>query len=181
MELIIYPNPRIDQTLLLDSIKRYNDKCNKPVNLRILDAEIKDDAEDYYKNSWEYLKLYLEIRQAKFYCKAYQMEDGVLDKTKTVSVPASWETITFYYPLYCKNLSHGNYWIENNDALFYLLNYALQQRGKLLEGNRQGLKNVGYNVIINALKDLTFKAVVKELDGQDVILPVELEEIPINL
>lgn len=177
MDLIIYPNPRIDKPLLLASIRQYNEKCHKTVNMRILNTELTDNGKDYYLDGKEYLKIYLEVRQANFYCRAYAMTNGEIDKTKTRSVPASWETIPICYKL--DSDKQGQYRVESNDELFYLLNYALQKRGKIMEGNRQGFKNMSYNEISNPLNHLNFKAMVKEIDGQNMLMPIEMEEIPI--
>ena len=174
MDLIIYPNPRIDQELLFDGIRKFNLKTNKPVNMRILESRINSNR---FNEDQDVLHLYMEIRQAQFYCKAYKMGDGEIDKTKTVNVKASWETIQCHYPL--EKQQGDNYRVECNDVLFNLLNYALQQRGKLIRGNRQGFKNLSYYEIISALNNLNFKAVVKETNGQQYIVPSELEEITI--
>lgn len=174
MDLIIYPNPRIDQTLLLDGIQRYNNKTNKPVNIRILKSTINTST---YEEDQDILKLFMEIRQDKFYCKAYAMENGKMDKSKTRTVQASWETILFCYTL--KKEYDGNYRVENDTLLFNLLNYALQEQGKIMRGNRQGFKNISYYEIIDALKNLNFKAIVKETNGQQYIVPSYWEEITI--
>lgn len=175
MELIIYPNPRIDKALLLESIKMYSKKTNKGVNMRILESIIKthDLNEDI-----DVLQIFLEIRQYQFYCKAYDMQDGKVDKNKTVNVKASWETIPIYYTL--EKQGNDNYRVERDNELFYLLNYALQQRGKVMPGNNQGFKNLSYNEIINPLNNLNFKATAKNMHGNDILMPVIEEDAPIN-
>ena len=176
MELIIHPNPRIDKELLLDSIKIYSKKTNKGVNMRILESAIKTRN---FNEDIDILQLFLEIRQYKFYCKAYAMQDGQLDKNKTVTVKASWETIPICYTLNKQN--NDNYRVERDNELFYLLNYAFQQRGTVMPGNNQGFKDLSYYEIVNTLKNLNFKATAKNMHGNDILMPIiEEEEIPIN-
>ena len=103
VDLIIYPNPRIDQTLFMESVKRYNSRTDKPINLRVLKSEIITDPDDEDK---DVLQLFLEIRNGTFKCKAYRMEDGILDKNKTVWVKASFETIEMFYPLEKETVLH---------------------------------------------------------------------------
>lgn len=174
MDLIIYPNQRIDQTLLLDGIKHYNERKHKAVNIRILKSNINMGR---YEEDPDILTLFMEIRQDKFYCKAYSMEDGKIDKTTTQTVQASWETIQVCYTL--EKEDGDNYRVENDSLLFNLLNYALQERGKAMRGNRQGFKNISYYEIINALNNLNFKAIIDERNGQQYIVPSHLEEITI--
>lgn len=171
MDLIIYPNPRIDQTLLLDGIKHYNKRTNKAVNIRILKSDINTG-----NGEEDILTLFMEIRQDKFYCKAYSMKNGEIDKRKTQSVQASWETITFCYTL--EKEPDDNYRVENDSTLFNLLNYALQERGNVMRGNKQGFKISSYE-IINALNNLNFKAEIEEINGQQCIAPLYSEGIPI--
>lgn len=172
MDLIIYENPRIDQTLFFDGIQQYNKKRKKTVNIRILESQI---TSDMYEEDPDILRLFMEIRQDKFYCKAYNMENGELDKAQTQTVAASWETILVCYTL--KKQDGDKYRVENDDPLFYLLNYALQEKGKVMRGNRQGFKNISYYDIISSLKNLNFKAITKEMNGQQYIIPYHLEEI----
>ena len=175
VELLIYPNPRIDQTLLFDGVKRYNTTKHKPVNMRILESRIKTSIVDDDK---DILELFLEIRHNQFYCKAYGMEAGKVDKSQTVRVKASWETVPVYYELVKDG--RDNYRVESDDKLYYLLNYALQQRGLVMRGNKQGFKSVSYLQIINSLNNLNFGALIKEMYGQTVLMPTEWEEIPVN-
>lgn len=175
MELIIHPNPRIDKTLLLEGIKRFNEKTNNGINMRILDSEIKSHD---LNEDMDILQLFLEIRQHQFYCKAYNMQDGELDKTKTVTVKASWETIPICYTLDMQG--NNNYRVERDNELFYLLNYAMQQHNKVMPGNNQGFKNLHYNEIVNTLNNLNFKAIAKNMHGNDVLIPVTKEGTPIN-
>ena len=173
IELILHPNERIDGALLLPSIKQYNDATNKPVNVRILDASMSFLENDFY----DYLNLYFEIRQSKFVCQAYAMEDGEIDKTKTMPVNASWETIPVQYTVYKES---NKFYVENDQPIFKLLNYALQERKNIQRGNKQGFKSIDPMRLEKIFKGLTFGAVVKEINGQDVLIPIETEEIPRN-
>ena len=175
VELILHPNKRIDGALLLPSIKQYNDATNKPVNVRILDASLEFIENDFY----DYLNLYFEIRQSKFICDAYAMKNGQIDKTKTVRVNASWETIPVQYMI-CKEVG-SKFYIENDQPIFKLTNYALQESNQIQNGNKQGFKGIEPIRLEKIFKGLTFKAVVKEINGQDVIIPIGTEEIPNNI
>lgn len=174
IELILHPNERIDGTLLLSSIKEYNDRTSKPVNVRILDANLSFLNNDFY----DYLNLYFEIRQSKFVCQAYAMEDGKIDKTKITKVNASWETIPVQYKI-CKEIG-TKFYVENDQPIFRLLNYALQENKRIQRGNKQGFKGIEPMRLEKIFKGLTFGAVVKEINGQDILLPLEMEDIPRN-
>lgn len=171
VDLIIYPNPRIDQKLLLESIKRYNNRTDKPVNMRILSSEIITDPKDKDK---DILQLFLEIRNSIFKCKAYRMEDGKVNKNKTVWVKASFETVEMCYTL--KKGNNNKYRVERNDALFLLLNYALQQCNRVTPGNNQGFKGLTYNEITNTLDNLNFGAMVKEWYGQTTLFAMDMDK-----
>ena len=75
---------------------------------------------------------------------------------------------------------NNNYRVERDNELFYLLNYAMQQHNKVMPGNNQGFKNLNYNEIVNTLNNLNFKAIAKNMHGNDVLIPVTKEGTPIN-
>ena len=171
VDLIIYPNPRIDQQLLFESIKRYNGRTDKPINMRILSSEIITDPND---EDQDILKLFLEIRNNIFKCKAYRMEDGILDKNKTGWVKASFETVQICYTL--KKEWNNKYRVERNNPLFNLLNYGLQQRNRVTPGNNQGFKDLTYSEITNALDNLNFGAMVKQWYGQNTLMAMDMDK-----
>lgn len=171
VDLIIYPNQRIDKTLFMESIKRHNSRTDKPINLRVLKSEIVTDQNDEDK---DILQLFLEIRNGTFKCKAYKMEDGILDKNKTVWVNAFFETVQMGYTLVKDG--HDKYRVERNDPLFNLLNYGLQQRNRVTPGNNQGFKDLTYTEITGALDNLNFGAVVKQRYGQTVLLAMDMDK-----
>lgn len=171
VDLIIYPNPRIDQKLLMESVKRYNSRTDKPINMRILSSEIITDPDD---EDQDILQLFLEIRNGVFKCKAYRMEDGVLDKNKTVWVKASFETVQMGYTL--ENDGNNKYRVERNDPLFNLLNYGLQQHNRVTPGNNQGFKDLTYTEITSALNNLNFGAVVKQWYGQNILFAMDVDK-----
>ena len=171
VDLIIYPNPRIDQKLLLESIKRYNNRTDKPVNMRILSSEIITDKNNEDK---DILQLFLEIRNSRFKCKTYRMKESTLNKNKTVWVKASFETVKVNYSL---KKSNGNkYRVERNDTLFLLLNYALQQHDRVTPGNNQGFKNLTSTEITNTLDNLNFGAMVKQWYGQNTLFAMDMDK-----
>jgi len=171
VDLIIYPNPRIDQTLFLESIKRYNSRTDKPINLRVLKSEIITDPDD---EDQDIITLYVEIRNGTFKCKAYKMKDGILDKTKTVWVNAFFETVEMNYTLEKDN--GQNYRVERNHPLFNLLNYGLQQRNRVTPGNNQGFKGLTYTEITSALDNMNFGAIAKQRYGQTVLLAMDVDK-----
>ena len=174
VSLIIRANPRIDRKLFLDAVQFYNDKLEKPVNIRIIGVDI-DDVELKHGTCY-YVRLSIEIRQANFKCKAYYMRDGVLDKTKTEIVNASWETVQMRIKLnkHANNNINGAelYKFETDHMLFDLINYALIKREYVQKGNKQGIENVRAEDIKNALLNLDVKVVIKEIHGQKMIMPV---------
>ena len=160
---IIYPNPRIDQELLFESIQWYNQNRNITIYIRIVDLKIWEITENKYE-----LKLYFEIRTNRFKCRAYHYEDGVIDKTKPpVLVNATNEVVLVKYVLNGRN---WKYKIEVTDPIFNLANYSLQQHNVVLTGNTQGLNNVDSMSLENALNGLDFKAIVNENENGQLIL-----------
>ena len=164
IDYIIYPNRRIDQDLLLDGIFWHNVNHNVPILLRIVDATIREIP---LNNSYE-LKMYFGIRTAKFKCKAYHYNNGLIDKTKTEVVNASGETILAKYLI--KGTNDHRLRVEVYDPAFNLINYALQQYGAIARGNRHGLKNINATILETSLKNLDFKAIVKEDANGQLIL-----------
>ena len=163
IDYIIYPNPRIDQELLFESIQWYNENQNVTIFIRIVDLRIWEITPDRYE-----LKLYFEIRTNRFKCKAYHYKDGLINPTKpTELVNATNEVVTVKYFL---NGHSWKYKIEVKDPVFNLVNYALQQRNVVLPGNNQGLNNVDSMLIENALNGLDFKAIVSKNENGQLIL-----------
>ena len=163
IDYIIRPNPRIDQELLFESIHWYNVQQNKPIFLRIVDVNTKETV---FKQTYE-LILYFEIRTSNFKCKAYDYHNGKADKTKTIIINATNETVKAKY------LIKGHDWkfkIEKYEPIFNLVNYALQQRNAVFPGNRQGLNNIDPLLLESALRGLDFKAVIYKDDKGQLIL-----------
>ena len=174
VSLIIRPNRRIDSKLFLEAVTYYNDRYNKPVHLRIIGVDI--DEIELKTGTCHYMRLSIEIRHANFKCKAYYMRDGTLDKTKTETVNASWETVQMRVKLnqYGTHSLNGNnlYKFETNHMLFDLINYAFIKREYVQEGNKQGIKNVRAEDIKNALLNLDVKVTIEKKHGQTKIMPV---------
>lgn len=179
--LIVRQNRRLDRKLFLDAVKFYNDKMEKPVNIRIIDVEI-DNVEMKHGQCY-FVKLYVEVRQANFKCKAYLMRDGVIDKRKTELVNASWETVGMRFKLDKHATQRANreplYKFETDHILFNLINDAFIKREYVPKGNKQGIKNVRDQDIKNALSQLDVKICVKEEYGKTKIMPVhgDLKEL----
>ena len=174
VSLIIRPNRRIDSELLLEGIKKYNDKEDKPVNIRIIGVKV--DNVELKNGPCYYIELYLEIRQANFTCKAYHMQDGTMDMTKTETVKASWETVKMRVKLNKHGTHSINgeniYKFETNHILFDLVNYAFIKGKYVPKGNRQGLQYIRREDLKNALLNLDVKVTVKEEYGQTKLMPV---------
>lgn len=171
VDLIINPNPRIDQKLLFESVKSYNEKTSKPINMRILNSTITTNPND---EDEDILELFLEIRNGIFKCKAYGMEDGILNKNKIQLVKASFETVQINYTLNKEKCD--KYRVECNDPLFLLLNYGLQERNRIMPGNNQGFKDLKHNEITNTLNHLNFGVVIREWYGQNVLMAVDMDK-----
>lgn len=170
VELIIRPNPRIDKDLFLESVEFYTNKVKKPINMRILKIELLNETEEYYKEDYN-ICLYAEIRTHNIKCKAYEMQNGELDKTKTVMVPASWETIKIGYYVPMMDNAKPMFTIENNHELFKILNYGLQQHKTVQQGNTQGFKNIKLTELKNSLERLDVKVITEDMDGKLVLAP----------
>ena len=174
VSLIIRPNPRIDGKLFLDAVNYCNYRHNKPVHLRIIGIDI--DKVELKNGMCHYMRLFFEIRHANFECKAYYMRDGVLDKTKTEKVNASWETVKMRVKLnqYATHKINGEplYKFETDHMLFDLINYAFIKLEYVQEGNKQGIKNVRAEDIKNALLNLDVKIKIEKKYGQTKIMPV---------
>lgn len=164
IDYIIYPNQRIDQDLLFNSIHWYNVKRNLPILIRIIDVNIREIG---LIQAFE-LVLYFEVRTANFKCKAYGYKDGKVDKTKTEIVNATGETVKVKYLINGGNLL--NLKVERYDPTFSLINYALQKHGVVMPGNAQGLQKISATTLETALKNLDFKAVTEENENGQLIL-----------
>lgn len=164
IDYIIYPNQRIDQELLFDSIHWYNVNRNLPILIRIVDVRIRQIT---LTQSYE-LILYFEIRTAKFKCNAYDYEDGEVDRNKTELVNATHETVPVKYLI--NGTNDHNLRVENYEPVFNLINYALQQHGVVVPGNTQGLQHINTTTLLMALKNLDFKAVTEENENGQLIL-----------
>ena len=156
IDYIIYPNQRIDQELLFDSINWYNVHRNLPILLRVVDVNIREKR---LTNNYE-LILNFTIGTSNFKCKAYHYEDGKVDKTKTEIVNATHETVTAHY--FITGINSYKLKVESDEPAFNLINYALQQHGVVVPGNMHGLKNINTTTLETALKNLDFKAVTEE-------------------
>lgn len=166
VDLILYPNKRIDKELFFESIQYSCKVIKKEVNLRILHVDIDETMEDQ-KTAW--INLLMEIRHYNFKCKAYGMNNGEVDKTRTEVVPATNEVINVPYMV---GFEQNKFRIETDNDLYPLLNYGLQKAKKVVPGNVQGLKNVSYGDLVNGLQNLLFKAIaVEKEDGHINIVP----------
>ena len=174
VSLIIRPNRRIDSKLFLEAVTYCNDRYNKPVHLRIIGVDI--DEIELKTGTCHFMRLSIEIRHANFKCKAYYMRNGALDKTKTETVNASWETVQMRVKLnqYATHSLNGAnlYKFETDHMLFDLINYAFIKREYVQEGNKQGIKNVRAEDIKNALLNLDVKVTIEKKHDQTKIMPV---------
>lgn len=179
--LIVRQNRRFDRKLFLDAVKFYNDKVQKAVNIRIIGVEI--DEVELKHGLCHFIKLYVEVRQANFKCKAYYMRDGAIDKNKTELVNASWETIGMRFKIdqYDTQRVNGDYLykFETDHILFNLINDAFIRHKDVPKGNKQGIQNISKQDLKNALSQLDVKICVKEEYGKTKIMPVhgDLKEL----
>lgn len=164
VSLILYPNKRINKTLFFQSIAYSCKYLEKPVYLTIADV----DVETFEDDMEAAITIFYEIRQYGFECKAYAINDGVIDKSNIEVVPATNEVVKIPYIIGYD----GKYFVENDNELFCILNYAFQKKNRIWKGNVQGLKDIKYGELFNALKGLSFKAICVENDkGQLNIVP----------
>lgn len=167
--LIVRPNKRIDKDLFLQSVKYANDILKKPVILRILKVGQSTNLFDDH-----IISICVEIRQYNFKCRAYKCDNGHLDKSQWEVVNATNEVVTLDYNVEYSTINHMT--IEKYNELWPLLNYALEQRKMVPNGNHQGFKNITISNLKNALNNLEFKACTGANDDGTLFLKPYIKE-----